>query len=120
MVRPRNEAQRQEQIRRRLSGYSWSRGSLNDFLRSEQCRRVVEQDMATFLLEALEDHGVEISCSLELGRFATEHPDLFRELTTEKIAQGVESTRSIYAKFNDWTRNWHPTLKMPRWSELVL
>ncbi len=94
-----------------------SRGMLNDFLQSEECRLTVETDQAEALLHNLGKHDTKIWECRELSRFEEEHPECFRPLTPEEIARGAETTRSIWTKYVRWGLNWNRTLRVPLWDE---
>ncbi len=95
--------------------YSFRRGSLNDFLKSEKCQQRVDNEQARLLSGNLQRHDVLIWKREELWEFEKTHPEYFEMLTEDEIARGVESLRTIWEKYHSWCWNWDRKLLTPRW-----
>jgi hypothetical protein len=99
--------------------YSHLRGSLNDFLRSEECEWKVTPRYAADLCVIFERHEVTIWTPETLLQFSKDHPGYFCDLTDEEIAQGVDGFRTLWQKYSFWAKNWDPVHQRTRQRDLL-
>jgi hypothetical protein len=67
-----------------------------------------DSEQAQYIADDLDRHGVTVEAWFQMRKFMDDHPDYFRKLTPEEMADGLESVQSLYRDFEQqrWRDYW--------------